>query len=120
METATRSVGSVPCPCVPIWLVLGLMPRYGAGHQSGHRQRSNGVLMFEYDQAIVQTLLNQSNEFKYLYKRHDDLKEKVRKAETGALPLDDKTLVSLKKEKLLAKDKMAAMIDDFRRDNAAA
>ena len=115
-----RSSLPAPCSSVPIWLVLDLMPRRGAGHQSGYRQTSNGVHMFEYDQAIVQTLLTESNEFQYLHKRHDDLKDKVRKAELGDLPLDDKTLVSMKKEKLLAKDKMAAMIDNFRRENAVA
>ena len=76
--------------------------------------------MFEYDQAIVQTLLAENDDFKDLYKRHDDLKDKVRKAELGVLPLDDQALVSMKKEKLLTKDKMAAMIDDYRRDHATA
>lgn len=91
-----------------------------AGHQSGNPRQSNGVLMFEYDQAIVQTLLTENDQFAYLYKRHDDLKDKVRKAELGDIPLDDQTLVSMKKEKLLAKDKMAAIIEDYRRENAAA
>ncbi len=76
--------------------------------------------MFEYDQAIVQALLDDSDTFKSLYKKHHDLKEKVRNAELGVLPLDDLTLVSMKKEKLLAKDKMAAMIDDYRRGHATA
>lgn len=80
----------------------------------------NGAHMFEYDQAIVQALLSENGDFKSLYKRHDDLKDKVRKAELGVLPLDDQTLVAMKKEKLLTKDKMAAMINDYRREHATA
>lgn len=76
--------------------------------------------MFEYDESIVRALLNDSDEFKYLYNKHHDLKDKVRKAETGVLPLDDVALGAMKKEKLLAKDKMALMIDDYRREHATA
>ena len=76
--------------------------------------------MFEYDQTIVEALISQNHEFKRLYKRHDQLKEDVRKAELGVLPRDDHRLVAMKKEKLLTKDKMAAMIDNYRRENAAA
>jgi uncharacterized protein YdcH (DUF465 family) len=76
--------------------------------------------MFEHDESIVQVLLNNSDEFKYLYKKHHDLKDKVRKAEAGVLALDDVALVAMKKEKLLAKDKMASMIDGYRREHATA
>jgi len=76
--------------------------------------------MFENDQAIVQALLNNDDEFKHLYKRHDELKSKVRKADLRALPLDDQTLAEMKKEKLHTKDRMAAMINDYRRDHATA
>jgi len=71
--------------------------------------------MFEYDQEIVQSLLSDNVNFKELYTKHGDLKQKVRDAEIGVLPLDDMTLGSMKKEKLLAKDKMAAIIEDYRR-----
>ena len=74
--------------------------------------------MFEYDQQIVTTLLNANEDFQELYKQHNDLKEKVRSAELGVLPLDDISLVTMKKEKLLAKDKMAAMIERYRREHA--
>ena len=76
--------------------------------------------MFEYDQAIVQALLSDSEDFQDLYKKHHDLKEKVRNAELGILPLDDLTLGTMKKEKLWAKDRMAAMINDYRREHATA
>ncbi len=72
--------------------------------------------MFEYDQEIVTSLLNDNAQFKELFNQHNDLKEKVRNAELGVLPLDDITLRMMKKEKLLANDKMAAMIEQYRRE----
>ncbi len=74
--------------------------------------------MFEYDQDIFQSLLTDNENFQQLYKMHTELKEKVRDAELGVLPLDDYTLGTMKKEKLLAKDRMAAMIEVFRREQA--
>ncbi len=74
--------------------------------------------MFEYDKQIVTTLLNANEDFQELYKQHNDLKEKVRSAELGVLPVDDITLGTMKKEKLLAKDKMATMIEQYRRQHA--
>jgi len=71
--------------------------------------------MFEYDQEIVQSLLSDNDNFKELYRKHGDLKQKVRDAEIGVLPLDDMTLGTMKREKLLAKDKMAAIIEGYRR-----
>ena len=74
--------------------------------------------MFEYDQDIVEVLLNDNKQFQALYKEHNTLKEKVRDAELGVLPLDASSLGTMKKEKLLAKDKMAAMIEQYRREHA--
>ena len=74
--------------------------------------------MFEYDQEIVEILLKDNEQFQTLYKEHDELKTKVRDAEAGVLPLDDFSLGTMKKEKLLAKDKMAAMIEQYRREHA--
>ena len=74
--------------------------------------------MFEYDQDIVEVLLSDNEQFQALYKEHDALKQKVRDAETGVLPLDAIRLGTMKKEKLLAKDKMAAMIEQYRREHA--
>ena len=74
--------------------------------------------MFEYDQKIVEVLLSDNEQFQALYKEHNALKEKVRDAEIGVLPLDALSLGTMKKEKLLAKDKMAAMIEQYRREHA--
>jgi len=74
--------------------------------------------MFEYDQAIVDTLLHDNQRFQELYQHHHKLKEKVKDAELGVLPLDGVALGTMKREKLLAKDKMAAMIEEYRREHA--
>lgn len=74
--------------------------------------------MFEYDQAIVDTLLHDNQRFQELYQQHHKLKEKVKNAELGVLPMDGDTLGTMKREKLLAKDKMAAMIAEYRREHA--
>ena len=76
--------------------------------------------MFEYDQDIVEALLDNDERFKQLYKKHHELKEKVRDAELGVLPLDDLTLGTMKKEKLLAKDRMAVMIEEYRRQQTTS
>jgi len=74
--------------------------------------------MFEYDKAIVDTLLHDNQRFQELYEKHHALKEKVKNAELGVLPMDGVALGTMKREKLLAKDKMAAMIEEYRREHA--
>jgi hypothetical protein len=74
--------------------------------------------MFEFDQEIVKTLLEENSEFKRLYEKHSQLKERVRDANLGAAPIDDYTLEKLKKEKLYLKDRMAMMIESYRRTHA--
>ena len=73
--------------------------------------------MFEGHQKEVEVLMNSDTEFKSLYLKHRELKKQVLDAELGVLPLDDMSLVKLKKEKLWAKDKLTAMFD---RHQAAA
>jgi uncharacterized protein len=89
----------------------------GVVQAPGNSQRRE-VSMFEYEEDIVQTLLTENETFQQLYKKHHELKEKVRDAELGILPIDDLTLGTMKKEKLLAKDKMAALIAQYRREHA--
>lgn len=66
--------------------------------------------MFEYDQKLVDELLAKDAAFRKLHEEHHRLKVKVHDAEVGDLALDDFTLTQMKKEKLLLKDKMAAII----------
>ena len=70
--------------------------------------------MFEYEQEIVNALLSEDENFKRLYSRHGELKEKVKNANSGIEPLDGYELDNLKKEKLFVKDKLAAMISQYR------
>jgi len=74
--------------------------------------------MFEYDQEIVEELLTSDTNFRKLHELHHQLKDQVRGAEIGVLPLDDFTLARLKKEKLHCKDKMAAIIASHRTERA--
>lgn len=74
--------------------------------------------MFEHDQEIVHQLLSKNPDFKTLYHKHQELNDTVDKAARGVLPLDDLTLEKMKKEKLLVRDKMALMIERYRRSAA--
>ena len=74
--------------------------------------------MFEHDQEIVHQLLSENPDFKTLYQKHQELNDTVDKAARGVLPLDDITLEKMKKEKLLVRDKMALMIERYRRSAA--
>jgi uncharacterized protein YdcH (DUF465 family) len=65
-----------------------------------------GRLMFEGHQSEVEQMMQSNAEFRSLYMRHRELDKQVLDAELGVLPLDDMTLVRLKKEKLWAKDKL--------------
>ncbi|OGT81942.1 MAG: hypothetical protein A3G96_06280 [Gammaproteobacteria bacterium RIFCSPLOWO2_12_FULL_52_10] len=70
--------------------------------------------MFEHDQEIVDSLLSEHNDFKRLYDKHVQLKQKVKEANLGTQPMDDYALEKLKKEKLLLKDRMATIIENYR------
>ena len=70
--------------------------------------------MRETEEKIVQELLESNKAFQALHAHHGELKDRVRDAERGIQPVDDLSLGTMKKEKLLAKDKMAAMIEQHR------
>ena len=65
--------------------------------------------MFEYDQQIVDKLLEENDEFRSLYEKHQELNQQVDDADVGVLPLDDLTLHRLKKEKLQLRDRLIEM-----------
>ena len=65
--------------------------------------------MFEGHQQEVEAMMQRDSEFRTLYIRHRELDKQVLDAELGVLPLDDTTLVKLKKEKLWAKDRLTHM-----------
>lgn len=71
--------------------------------------------MFENQpETAVEALLRSDEEFRELFRRHQELDKKVLDAELGTLPLDDVTLVKMKKEKLLAKDRLTRMLEQSR------
>jgi uncharacterized protein YdcH (DUF465 family) len=66
--------------------------------------------MFEgQPQQELDAMMKSDPEFRQLYHRHRELDKKVLDAELGVLPLDDTTLVRMKKEKLNAKDRLTRM-----------
>ncbi|MBT8446505.1 MAG: DUF465 domain-containing protein [Gammaproteobacteria bacterium] len=69
--------------------------------------------MFEDEKEAVEALRVRNDTFRRLYEKYATLKSRVRDANLGAVAMDDATLENLKKEKLLLKDRMAAMIRDF-------
>lgn len=75
--------------------------------------------MFEFDQDIVNTLLTEDGNFRRLYDKHHALKERVSLANSGDAPMDDFSLETLKKQKLMLKDQMAVIIEQYRRSHAA-
>jgi len=71
--------------------------------------------MFEFDNEIVESLLSENKDFERLYSKHRELKQRVEKANAGVESLDDLSLERLKKEKLLVKDRLAGLIENYRR-----
>ena len=70
--------------------------------------------MFEQDQEIVESLLDKDRNFRRLYNKHCQLKSKVKEANEGFVGISDFDLEILKKEKLLIKDRMSVIIEDYR------
>lgn len=76
--------------------------------------------MFEYEQDVVDELRNTDRKFEKLFQEHKKLKKKVRDAKLGVFSLDDFTVEKMKKKKLLAKDRMAVKIAQYKREKATA
>ncbi|HIF50861.1 MAG TPA: DUF465 domain-containing protein [Thiotrichaceae bacterium] len=70
--------------------------------------------MFEYDQEIVNALLNKNNNFKRLFDKHSSLKDTVREMNEGNIGIDQLSLEKLKKTKLKLKDRMSLIIENHR------
>ncbi len=63
--------------------------------------------MFEgQPQSEIEALIKTDPEFKQLYERHRKLDKKVTDAELGVLPIGEATLGQMKREKLLAKQRL--------------
>lgn len=63
--------------------------------------------MFEgQPQSEIEAMIKADPEFKQLYERHRKLDKKVTDAELGVLPIDETRLGQMKREKLLAKQRL--------------
>ncbi len=67
--------------------------------------------MFEHRQQEMEKLMKESEDFRRIFNRHQQLDKRVSEAELGTAPLEDLALNQLKKEKLLAKDRLAYLMD---------
>lgn len=68
--------------------------------------------MFEgQPQNEIDALIKTDPEFKQLYQRHRELDKKVTDAELGVLPIDDNLLGQMKREKLVAKQRLLRIYD---------
>jgi len=67
--------------------------------------------MFEHRQEQLEKLKQESEDFLRLFNRHQELDKRVTAAELGTAPMEDLALNKLKKQKLLAKDQLARMMD---------
>ena len=67
--------------------------------------------MFEHRQHQMEKMMKENPEFLRIFNRHQELDKLVTDAEFGTRPMEDLALVKLKKEKLLAKDQLARMMD---------
>ncbi|EIL87388.1 MULTISPECIES: YdcH family protein [Rhodanobacter] len=69
--------------------------------------------MFESQQRDdIEALMKADAEFRRLYQHHKELDSKVHDAEIGVLPIDDATLMGMKREKLQAKERLQRMWTD--------
>ncbi len=67
--------------------------------------------MFEHRQQQMEKMMKENPDFLRIFNRHQELDKRVAEAEVGTSPMEDLALVKLKKEKLMAKDKLARMLD---------
>jgi uncharacterized protein YdcH (DUF465 family) len=66
--------------------------------------------MFPEYRDLISRLKTEDGHFSKLFERHNQLDHEIQKMESGATPADSFTIESLKKEKLLLKDKMYVVL----------
>jgi uncharacterized protein YdcH (DUF465 family) len=73
--------------------------------------------MFEFEQAAVEELLTNDDQFRRLFDKHRNLNAQIDEANAGNTAMDHSELGILKKEKLMLRDRMQAMIQAHAPDN---
>ena len=71
-------------------------------------------MLHEYRDDIHE-LKQENAHFARIFEKHNELDDKIAKAENGDIPLTDLEIETLKKEKLLLKDEAYKMIMDYRK-----
>ena len=112
----------LPPPTCPDRVARGVRPEVAGSRDLTHVQPQRPVpragafafeevtAMFEgQSTADVEALIKSDPEFRQLYRHHQRLNSQVMDAELGVLPIDDFTLAKMKKEKLLAKDRLTRL-----------
>ncbi|GGD76759.1 MULTISPECIES: YdcH family protein [Caballeronia] len=66
--------------------------------------------MFPEYRDLISRLKTEDGHFSKLFERHNQLDHEIQNMESGATPADSFTIESLKKEKLLLKDKMYVVL----------
>lgn len=66
--------------------------------------------MFPEYRDLISRLKSEDAHFSRLFERHNELDHQIHNMETGVSPADTFTIESLKKEKLLLKDKMYTVL----------
>jgi uncharacterized protein YdcH (DUF465 family) len=74
-------------------------------------------MLHEYRDEIHE-LKQENAHFARIFEKHNELDDKVTKAENGDIPMTDMELETLKKEKLLLKDEAYKMIMEYRKSKA--
>ncbi len=66
--------------------------------------------MFSDQKSKMEQLIEENEDFRRIYNRHQELDKRVTAAELGTAPMEDLALNQLKKEKLWIKDKLAVFM----------
>ncbi len=74
-------------------------------------------MLHEYRDEIHE-LKQQNAHFAKIFEQHNELDDKITKAENGDIPMTDVEIENLKKEKLLLKDEAYKIIIDYKKSKA--
>jgi uncharacterized protein YdcH (DUF465 family) len=74
-------------------------------------------MLHEYRDEIHE-LKQENAHFAKIFEKHNELDDKIAKAESGDIPMTDMEIETLKKEKLLLKDEAYKMIMDYKKSKA--
>ncbi|SAK55658.1 hypothetical protein AWB77_01644 [Caballeronia fortuita] len=66
--------------------------------------------MFPEYRDLISRLKSEDGHFSRLFERHNELDHRIHNMETGVTPADTFTIESLKKEKLMLKDKIYVVL----------